>query len=271
MQVCPFSERLAALLANELTEAEKLAVTLHVSGCYSCREQLDQMTLAPTGQRRPVVRHDDSTLPPSALGSEFRTVFPGSPSAPASAIDIPGYAIVRELGRGGMGVVYEARQLALQRTVALKVVLNGAHSSPAELARFHDEAELIARLHHPNIVQIFDVGQATHPFLVLEFAAGGSLARQLKGTPSPQAPPVGWSRPWPGPCRRLMPAASCTAISSPPTSSCSPTRRRRERDAGRRLGQPAGRRSCGRLRRSPTSVSPNASKQTGAPRRSLPD
>ena len=180
-----FSQRLGALLANELTEAEKLVVTLHVNGCFSCRQQLDQMTLAPTGHR-PAPAHDDSTLSPSQLDSEnLRTPLPAAAATQASAIDVPGYAILRELGRGGMGVVYEARQLALQRTVALKVVLNGAHSSPMELARFHDEAELIARLHHPNIVQIYDVGQATHPYLVLEFAAGGSLARQLNGTPLP--------------------------------------------------------------------------------------
>ena len=104
-------------------------------------------------------------------------------SGGGSIPQIPGYAIVSELGRGGMGVVYEARHLGLRRTVALKVVLSGGHISANELARFRAEAELIARLHHPNIVQIHDVGEAGHPYLVLEYASGGSLAKHLQGNP----------------------------------------------------------------------------------------
>src|SRR5262249_14026116 len=81
---------------------------------------------------------------------------------------VPGYEILGELGRGGMGVVYQARQTALQRTVALKMVLNGAHTGPKELARFHAEAAVIARVQHPNIVQIYDVGEAAgRPYFAL--------------------------------------------------------------------------------------------------------
>jgi serine/threonine protein kinase len=83
-----------------------------------------------------------------------------------------------------MGVVYEARQLGLQRTVALKMVRTGVHTGPKDLARFRAEAAVIARLRHPNIVQIYDVGEAAgRPYLVLEYVAGGSLAQHLQGTP----------------------------------------------------------------------------------------
>src|SRR5262249_55216159 len=90
------------------------------------------------------------------------------------------------LGRGGMGVVYKARQTKPNRLVALKMVLAGGHASEADLARFANEAEKIARLQHPNIIQVYEVG--THegrPFFSLEFCAGGSLARKLGGTPLP--------------------------------------------------------------------------------------
>jgi eukaryotic-like serine/threonine-protein kinase len=85
-----------------------------------------------------------------------------------------------------MGVVYEARQLGLDRTVALKMVLTGIHTSPKDLARFRAEAAAIARLQHPNIVRIYDVGEATgRPYFVLEFVDGGSLAQHLRGRPQP--------------------------------------------------------------------------------------
>jgi hypothetical protein len=88
-----------------------------------------------------------------------------------------------------MGVVYQARQLGLQRTVALKMVLNGIQAGPKDLARFRTEAAVIARLQHPNIVQIYDVGEAAgRPYFVLEFVAGGSLAQHLQGTPQPVRP-----------------------------------------------------------------------------------
>lgn len=99
---------------------------------------------------------------------------------------VPGYEILGELGRGGMSVVYKARQLALDRTVAVKMVLTGTHVGPHVLARFRAEADVIARLQHPNIVQIFDVGAAAgRPYFVLEFVAGGNLAQQLHGRPHP--------------------------------------------------------------------------------------
>jgi eukaryotic-like serine/threonine-protein kinase len=98
----------------------------------------------------------------------------------------PGYDLLGVLGRGGMGVVYKARQRALDRVVAVKMILAGAHAGPEELGRFRREAATIARLHHPHIVHIYEVGEQNgQPFCALEFVEGGSLARNLNGTPQP--------------------------------------------------------------------------------------
>jgi WD40 repeat protein len=101
---------------------------------------------------------------------------------------IPGYEMVRELGRGGMGVCYLARQVRLKRDVVVKMIRDGSLARPEQLARFRAEAEAIAHLKHPHIVQIYEVGEvASGPYLVLEWVEGGSLADQLAGKPQPAA------------------------------------------------------------------------------------
>jgi WD40 repeat protein len=112
---------------------------------------------------------------------------PGPPAAPCLLpSSVPGYEVLRELGRGGMGVVYLARQVKLDRLVALKMVLSGAHAGANDRVRFRTEALAVARLRHPNIVQIHDVGEHDGlPYFSLEFCPGGSLAQRLAGTPMP--------------------------------------------------------------------------------------
>lgn len=99
---------------------------------------------------------------------------------------IPGYEILGELGRGGMGVVYRARQVRLNRPCAVKMILAGAHATPEAAKRFLAEAEAIARLEHPHIVRIHHIGEADGlPFFELELVPGGSLDRRLDGAPWP--------------------------------------------------------------------------------------
>src|SRR5262245_33309327 len=99
---------------------------------------------------------------------------------------VPSYEVLGVLGRGGMGVVYQARHLALKRVVALKVILAGAHAAPDQRARFRREAEAVARLQHPHVVQVYEVGERPEgPYCALEFAEGGSLDKQLAGQPQP--------------------------------------------------------------------------------------
>ncbi len=108
------------------------------------------------------------------------------PERGPATVSVPGFEIESVLGRGGMGVVYKARHLTLKRTVALKMVLAGGHAGPRELARFRIEAEAVARLQHPNIVQIHEVGEAgRHPYCALEYVEGGNLAGKLDGKPMP--------------------------------------------------------------------------------------
>ena len=94
--------------------------------------------------------------------------------------------ILGELGRGGMGVVYKARQVNLNRICALKMILAGAHAGPEAAARFLSEAETVAQLEHPAIVQIHHLGDHDgRPYLELEYVDGGSLDDRSDGTPLP--------------------------------------------------------------------------------------
>jgi serine/threonine-protein kinase len=142
--------------------------------------------------------------------------------------NIPGYEILAELGRGGMGTVFKAHQTALKRIVALKTIRRGADAGPDELARFRAEAEAVARLQHPHVVQIYDVGEvAGQSYFTMEYLEGGSLDRKLRGVPQPPAGRHGSSKCWPGPSRPPTGGTSSTATSSRATSSLPPTARPR--------------------------------------------
>jgi serine/threonine-protein kinase len=149
--------------------------------CASCPELL------------PVVRNRWQQM--RRLGADLDALFPPSGEPPPRPLDetalprIPGYEAEAVLGRGGMGIVFRARHLRLDRLVALKMMLAGAYAEPRERGRFQREAEAVARLRHPNVVRIYDVGDVDgRSFFTMELVDGGSLAQQLAGTPQPARP-----------------------------------------------------------------------------------
>ncbi len=189
---------LGALEEDELTE-----VAAHLDQCPQCQTRVDEYLASERFLQK--VRDADSVVGLSVEGDAERQraarallrevrdggSAPGSPRHPDDSAprEVAAYAIERELGRGGMGVVYRARHRGLQRIVALKMILAGQFASEAQRQRFRREAELAARVHHPNIVQIYEVGLVDgRPFLALEYVEGGTLAdRQERRPLNPRA------------------------------------------------------------------------------------
>src|SRR5262245_38992057 len=123
----------------------------------------------------------DALLPILPHGS-----LPTMPPEELPLPEVPGYEVESVLGRGGMGVVYRARHLRLGRLVALKMALAGSYAGRHERERFRREAEAVAALRHPNVVQVYDVGDTDgRPYFTMELMEGGSLARKLAGAPQP--------------------------------------------------------------------------------------
>ena len=151
-----------------------------VSAEELCRDCPDLLAEVRAGIERLISVPSRSTEVWEGTDSESRAIENRKPP------EIPGYEILSELGRGGMGVVYKARQLGLNRVVALKMILAGGHASQAALERFRTEAEAVAALQHTNIVQIFDIGEHEGlPYFSLEFVAGGSLTGMVRDNPLP--------------------------------------------------------------------------------------
>jgi serine/threonine protein kinase/WD40 repeat protein len=118
---------------------------------------------------------DSGMTHPGPGGADDFQVFPQAP---------PGYEILEEIGRGGMGVVYKARHRALDRLVALKMIRTGEFADRDDRVRFEAEARAVAKLSHPNVIQIFEIGELNGlPYLALEYVAGESLADALRGDP----------------------------------------------------------------------------------------
>ena len=129
------------------------------------------------------------TLPPANAWPA--TLAPTAGGSPGTIAMIHGYEILGELGRGGMGIVYKARQTKADRVVAIKMILGRRQASLQEQIRFQIETEAVARLQHPNIVPLHEVGEVDGmPFFSLEFCEGGSLDQRLRQESLPADKPA---------------------------------------------------------------------------------
>jgi serine/threonine protein kinase/WD40 repeat protein/Tfp pilus assembly protein PilF len=190
---CVTEQAIEAFLLGELPEDPSRSVSEHLAGCPVCEALAQRLDL----RVNPVIRclrrarspePDPATtaVPPGVNSTQRPT--PGPPRRPPDAPvpRIPGYELLHELGRGGMSLVYKARQAHPGRLVALKMILAGGHVDAERRARFLAEADALARLQHPNIVQIYEAGEHDGlPFLALEYVDGGSLGEYLGGAPQP--------------------------------------------------------------------------------------
>ncbi len=181
---CPTSAELTAFVQGDLPETALDDLAAHLEHCPHCEalaQTLDHATDPAQAALRRAARAEAGPNVPERVGD---------------------FEILGALGRGGMGQVYRARHTRLRRTVALKMLRAGAFADPEECRRFRAEAEAVARLQHPQIVQIFEVGEwpagdgvPPVPYFVLELVDGGSLAARTAGRPQPPRQAAAWLEP----------------------------------------------------------------------------
>jgi hypothetical protein len=165
----PGRERLTAYASGRTEEAESVAIEEHLLHCDACCDQVEALPQDPLDF---ALSQSNASLPETAASV--------SEPVPPALADHPRYRLIRLLGSGGMGVVYQAEHRLMERPVALKIIHRHWTAEPAAVARFRREVRAAARLSHPNIVIAYDAEQAgdTH-FLVMEYVEGTSLAAQV--------------------------------------------------------------------------------------------
>ncbi|OWK43178.1 protein kinase domain-containing protein [Fimbriiglobus ruber] len=186
MTECPTPDQLGRMIEGLLSPVEQTAVEDHVNHCPACQEALERLTSSPLSARLPAVDAYADTFIARVRAMTPSADLGRKPDAgPAPLPDVPGYEVQAEVGRGGMGVVYRARHRRLNRLVALKMLTDYGMTDPAVRLRFLIEAEAVAQLHHPNVVQVYEFGEHVgRPYLAMEYINGGSLADRLAAGPS---------------------------------------------------------------------------------------
>ncbi len=271
MNTCPPRDQLEHMLAGDLAAATEEVLCNHVEGCLGCQKVLDLLVSQnlPRGQTAHARSHEQPAE--QRFVQHLREKLSGSTPFPLEHArvaaestlglietcrepdrklpSLPGYEILRELGRGGMGVVYRARQVALNRIVAVKMILAGEHADARLRSRFRVEAEAAAALQHPNIVQVHEVGEHDgRPFFSMEFIDGGSLQERLQGRRQPARAAAGFIETLARAVqfahehnivhRDLKPSNILSVVSSP--LSVAETREQRTSDNGQRHSEDRG-------------------------------
>ena len=192
------------ILQNTARLKERLRAVASMMSLLGLEAEPESVGSASTENRVPA--GSSPTVDGTVFGSRH------GPADPAKPSRFPGYEVLGELGRGGMGVVYKARQHSLGRFVAIKMILSASHASSDRRARFTHEAKTIALLKHPHVVQVYDYGSHEgKPFFSLEYLEGGTLADKLRGEPQAPAQAAPMVESSPRRCRRPTSGGSCIA------------------------------------------------------------
>jgi hypothetical protein len=196
MSDCPSQELLARWLDAGPAEDMATGLAAHLEVCSHCQGELERLTALGNGAGTydtSVSASDSGELGRLRCLLRDTSTATGKIATPKVGPSLPGYEILDELGRGGMGIVYKARQVSPSRLVAVKMIRAGEGATPEEVVRFGVEAETVARLQHPNIVQIYEVGVfQQRPYFALEYVAGGNLDDRLAGRPLPARQAAGF-------------------------------------------------------------------------------
>ena len=178
---CLIKSDMERYAAGKMADAESARIRRHLESCPACRMQIELLA----GDSEVVFGRIRQAMPGGVDAGDpqaTRAADEEQDVPKGVAVSIEGYDIVRELHRGGQGIVYQAVQKSTKRKVAIKVLLEGAYASKSSRRRFEREIELVAQLKHPNIISIFHSGQTTdgHPYCVMDYVRGVSLDRHVR-------------------------------------------------------------------------------------------